>query len=148
MPASRRRRTAHSIVSSSIAVALALLAVAAPPASARQDPAAVRKAVEDYMRVQTRGLPGTVTVSAGAVDPNNQLAPCAALEVAMAPGARAWGRSSAAVSCPGEGGWKIFVPVQVRVQGEYLVLVRTVPQGQALVEADLGRQTGDLTELP
>lgn len=126
----------------------AALALAPPVAGARQDPAVVKKAVEDYMRVQTRGLPGTVTVSAGAVDPNNQWAPCPAPEVTMAPGARAWGRSSVAVTCPGEGGWKIFVPVQVRVQGEYLILVRAVPQGQALVEADLGRQTGDLTELP
>ncbi|MBL8485922.1 MAG: flagellar basal body P-ring formation protein FlgA [Rhodocyclaceae bacterium] len=150
MPAPRRRRPAfppiHAIV---LATTLAAPAVPQPVlAQARQDPAAVRRVVEDYLRVQTRGLPGTVSISVGTVDPNLALPACAAPEAALAPGARAWGRSSAVVSCPGEGGWRLFVPFQVRVQGDYLVLVRGVPQGQAIVEADLGRQAGDLAELP
>lgn len=143
---SRPRRPYNAFV---IAVLMAV-ATAVPPAAAqgRQDPAAVRRAVEEFLRVQTRGLPGTVTISVGTVDPHNAFPACTALDVSLAPGGRAWGRSSALVSCPGDGGWRLFVPFQVRVQGEYLILTRAVAQGQAVVETDLGRQTGDLTELP
>jgi flagella basal body P-ring formation protein FlgA len=129
-------------------LALLIAVLLASPGFARQDPAPVRKAVEDYLRVQTKGLPGQVSYTVGAIDANNNLAPCAALEVNQAPGARAWGHTNVSVRCTQEGGWTLFVPVMVRVVAEYLVTGRPLSQGQLVSDADLSRQTGDLSELP
>lgn len=130
-----------------LVIALALLA--SPPLQARQDPAPVKKAVEDYLRVQTRGLPGQVSFTVHGLAPDNNLAPCAALEASQPPGARTWGRTNVTVRCQEAGnGWSIFVSAHVRVITDYLVTARPLFQGQALVEADLAHQTGDLSDLP
>lgn len=127
---------------------LLLAAFMAMPALARQETAPVRKAVEDYLRVQTQGLPGQASFTIGAIEPNNNLAPCSALDVSQPPGARIWGHTNVSVRCAQEGGWTLFVPVTVRVVADYLVTARPLTQGQVVTEADLGRQTGDLCQLP
>ncbi|HEX8964542.1 MAG TPA: flagellar basal body P-ring formation chaperone FlgA [Rhodocyclaceae bacterium] len=127
---------------------LLLAALLVAPAFARQDPAPVRKAAEDYLRIQTKGLPGQVSFSVGAIDPNNNLAPCATLEASLAPGARAWGHTNVVVRCTQEGGWSLFVPAVVRVVADYLITGRSLAQGQLVTEADLAFQHGDLSELP
>jgi len=129
-------------------LAIALAVLFASPLWARQEPAPVRKAIEDYLRIQTKGLPGQVSFSVGALDPNNNLAPCAAFEVGQTPGARIWGRTNVTVRCAQERGWSVFVPIHVRVIADYLVTGRPIPQGQVIVEADLARQSGDLSDLP
>lgn len=115
---------------------------------ARQEPAEVKRVVEDFLRVQTRGLPGKASFSVGAIDPNNQLAPCPALEAFLPAGSRAWGRSNVGVRCQVEGGWSIFVPVQVQVVGDYFVAARPLARGQVVAPGDLARRSGDLAELP
>lgn len=115
---------------------------------ARQDPAPVRKVVEDFLAIQTKGLPGAISFTVGSIDPQNNLAPCLMLEAFMAPGARPWGKTTAGVRCRAEGGWSIYIPVQIRVRGEYLVIARPLAQGQIVVEEDLARQSGDLAALP
>jgi flagella basal body P-ring formation protein FlgA len=115
---------------------------------ARQDPAPVRKAVERFLQTQVKGLPGEATFTVGAIDPNNQLAPCPAFAVSMPPGARPWGRTQVSVRCQAEGGWSLFVPVQIKVSGDYFVTARPLTTGQVVQEADLTRQSGDLTEMP
>jgi flagella basal body P-ring formation protein FlgA len=126
---------------------LTLLFLAAV-ATARQDPAEVRRVIEDFLRVQTRGLPGQASFSIGTVDPNNQLAPCPALEAFLPAGGRAWGRTNIGVRCQVEGGWSIYVPVQVKVIGDYFVTARPLARGQTIAPADLARRQGDLAELP
>lgn len=127
----------------------ALLAALAPAGVlARQDPAAVQQVVEDFLRTHTRGLPGTVSFEAGSIDPHNKLAPCPALEAYLPPGARAWGRTSVGVRCRLEGGWSLFVPVQVRVVGTYLVAARPLRAGSVIGEDDLASRSGDLAALP
>lgn len=115
---------------------------------ARQDPSQVRRAVEEFLAIQTKGLPGTVSFTIGAIDPNNNLAPCPALEAFIAPGARLWGKTSVAVRCRAEGGWSLYVPVHIKLLGEYLVIARPLTQGQIVAREDLATQTGDLAELP
>ncbi len=115
---------------------------------ARQEPAEVKRVVEEFLRVQTRGLPGKASYSVGAIDPNNQLAPCPALEAFLPAGSRAWGRSNVGVRCQVEGGWSIFVPVQVQVVGDYFVAARPLARGQVVAPGDLARRSGDLAELP
>ncbi|MDP2808777.1 MAG: flagellar basal body P-ring formation chaperone FlgA [Rhodocyclaceae bacterium] len=128
---------------------IALMLLTSPHLQARQDPAPVKKAIEDYLRVQTQGLPGQVSFTLRGLDPENRLAPCATpVEVAQPPGARTWGRTHVSVRCPVDGGWSAFVPVHVRVVADYLVTARPLSQGQTLTEADLARQNGDLSDLP
>lgn len=126
-----------------------LLVLALPLASfARQEPSEVKRTVEDFLRVQTKGLPGQTSFSVGAVDPNNSLAPCPALEAFMPAGARPWGRTNVAVRCQAEAGWTVYVPVQVKVLGEYFVTAKPLVRGQAIGAGDLARRSGDLAELP
>ena len=127
--------------------ALLLFALSLPIA-ARQDPGTVKKAVEDYLQIQVKGLPGRVSFNVGHIDPQNNLVPCSALEVSLPPGARAWGNTTVNVQCQGDGGWNIFVPVRIRVIADYLVTARPLTQGQIVSEADLTKNHGDLASLP
>jgi flagella basal body P-ring formation protein FlgA len=114
----------------------------------RQAPATIQKAVENYLRVQTAGLPGKVSYTMGAVDPRIVLAACAVPEVFLPPGARLWGMTSLGVRCSGAAPWSIYVNVQIKVTGEYVVTARPLAQGQALAPADISLQSGDLTQMP
>lgn len=125
-----------------------LMLLLAPSLAARQETGPVRKAVEEFLQIQTKGLPGQVSFTIGTIDPQNSLAPCPALDVSLPPGARAWGNTNVTVRCQVENGWKMFVPVQIRIISEYLVTARPLAQGQVLVEADLAKSRGDLAGLP
>ncbi len=127
---------------------LLLMLLLAQPAAAHQDPVAVKNAIEDFLRIQTQGLPGQANFSVGNIDPRNNLVPCTSFEVALPPGARAWGRTSVSVRCQMEKGWRIFVPVQIRILGNYLVTARPLSLGQIVTEADLTKNSGDLASLP
>jgi len=124
------------------------LALCSLSAAARQDPQPVRRAIEDFLRVQIKGLPGQASFSIGSLDALNHLTPCPAFDIALPAGARAWGRTSVVVRCQVEKPWTIYVPVKIRVIGEYLLTARALSQGQVVVEADLAKTSGDLTELP
>lgn len=126
----------------------AILALVADPACARQDPDAVRRVVEDFLRVQTVGLPGNVSFQVGGIDPHNNLAPCARMEAFLAPGARHWGHTTVGVRCHGDEGWSIFVAARVRVVARVLVAARPLAPGAILSEADLAERQGDLGEMP
>lgn len=132
-----------------IRVAFALVALLlAPTLWARQDPAQIRLAVEDFLRVQTRGLPGAASFSIGGIDPQNNLTPCPAMEPFLPSGSRPWGRTTVGVRCLAEGGWSLYVPVQVKVVGDYLVTARSLSLGQVLSSEDVVARSGDLAELP
>lgn len=124
------------------------LLIPAAGVHARQDPAPVRKAIENFLRVQVKGLPGQASFTVGAIDAGNQLAPCQTFDVAMPPGARPWGRTQVTVRCQAEGGWSLFVPVHIKVTGDYLVTARPLAPGQPIQAGDLAHQSGDLTDLP
>lgn len=127
---------------------LSLAGLLGPAAQAQQAPAPVSQAVEDFLRIQTQGLPGQVGFEITALDPRNNLAPCARFEVSLAGGARLWGRSSVMVRCLDAGGWRIHMPVTIRVIGDYLLTARALSRGQLVASADLTRNNGDLTSLP
>lgn len=128
---------------------LCLLLLFSVTAAARQDPAPVKKAVEDYLRVQVKGLPGQVSFSVSSLDPNNNLTPCAVFEVSQAAGSRAWGRTSVKVQCAQEGtAWNVFVPIHIKVVAGYLTAARPLAPGQIVTAADFVQQNGDLSDLP
>ncbi|MDI6750035.1 MAG: flagellar basal body P-ring formation chaperone FlgA [Pseudomonadota bacterium] len=116
-------------------------------ASAQQDAAPVKKAIDAWLKVQTRGLPGQVSWEIGGLDAGNQLAPCKQFDIGRPPGARTWGRTHLIVRCL-DAGWRIYVPVHVRVKGDYLIAAKPIAQGQTISAEDLATQSGDLSELP
>lgn len=118
------------------------------PVHAQQAPAPVKKAIEHWLKIQTKGLPGQVSWEIGGLDPNNQLSPCGSFDISRPAGARPWGRTNVVVRCLGEAGWRVHVPVHVRVKAEYLISARPIPQGQVVSADDLATELGDLSELP
>lgn len=131
-----------------LAALLLLCAVLPGAARAQQDPAPVRQQVEQFLRSASAGLPGQVSISVGAVDARNQLPPCERLEAFLPAGIRAWGRINVGVRCLQPAPWTIYVPAQVAVLGDYLVVAQPLRAGQIVGPADLRRESGDLTEQP
>jgi flagella basal body P-ring formation protein FlgA len=124
------------------------VAIQALPAQAQQPHATIQRAIEEYVRVQTNGLPGKATIQSGAIDPRLVLPACGAMEVFTPPGSRLWGNSSVGVRCGAPTPWTIYVGVTVRVSGSYIAVARPIPAGQALTDADLTVMQGDLTQMP
>jgi flagellar basal body P-ring formation protein FlgA len=125
-----------------------LLALPALTVRAQQDSAPVKKAIDGWLKTQTKGLPGQVSWEIGGFDPGNQLTPCGSFDISRPAGARPWGRTNVVVRCIGEAGWRVYVPVHVRVKADYLISARPIAQGQAVVAEDLATELGDLSELP
>lgn len=105
-------------------------------------------ALDQYLRVQTQGLPGKVSYSIGQLDQHAQLAPCSAFEPFLPQGSRLWGKATVGIRCLAPNAWTVYVPVQIRISGSYLITARQLAPGQTLSHTDLLTQTGDLGALP
>jgi flagellar basal body P-ring formation protein FlgA len=127
---------------------LFILGLFVVPAHAQQDPAPVKKAIDNWLKIQTKGLPGQVGWDIGGIDPGNQLASCSNFDISRPAGARPWGRTNVVVRCIGEAAWRVYVPVHVRVKAEYFISARPIAQGQIVLAEDLATELGDLSELP
>lgn len=114
---------------------------------ARQDGAAVRKLVEQFLQTQTAGLPGKVTVTVGAVDPRMSLAACPDPQAFQQPGARAWGKTTVGVRCAAPA-WTVYIQAQVNVIAEYVTAAAPLAQGQAIDASQLAMVKGDLAAMP
>jgi flagella basal body P-ring formation protein FlgA len=128
-------------------LALATLLPAAAQADG-MDPAALRQTVDQYLQVQTAGLPGKVTVTVGNIDPKMKLAACPAPEAFLMPGSRAWGKTTVGVRCAAPSPWTVYIQANVSVLGNYIAAGTPVSQGQPIVESQLVTMQGDLTTLP
>ena len=115
--------------------------------SERQNAQVIRDAVKQFLLRESTGLPGTVSVDVGAIDPRLSLPTCAAMETFLPGGTRLWGKVSVAVRCSEPAHWSIYVPATVRVTGQYFVSARPVMQGQTLSEADITPVQGELTSM-
>lgn len=128
---------------------LLLLPLALPPAAvAGQDVQVVNKAIDDFLRVQIKGLPGSASYTIGAVANSERLNACHNLQVGLPQGGRLWGKANVVVRCEEAQAWTLYVPVKIKVVGNYLVSSRALRQGQLLEAQDVAVQNGDLTELP
>ena len=124
-----------------------LLALALPPRMALSDPG-LTDVIDDYLKAQTQGLPGKVGYSISPLDPRTQLAPCTAYEPFTPRGGKLWGKATVGVRCLGPASWTIYVPVQIRVQGSYLITTRPLPPGTVVRHEDFAVRNGDLTTKP
>ena len=116
--------------------------------SERQETPAILKAVENYVRSETAGFPGQVSVSVGAVDPRLNVPVCRALEPFVPAGGRLWGQASVGVRCNGQTPWTVYVPVSVKVMANVVHAARPLAQGQPVGQADIVLQKADLAQLP
>ncbi|CDG81873.1 flagellar basal body P-ring formation chaperone FlgA [Janthinobacterium agaricidamnosum] len=114
----------------------------------RQTPESVRNTVSEFLQVQTAGLPGKVTVTVGAVDPRLNLAACPAPQAFMAPGGRAWGKTTVGVRCTAPTNWTIYLQATVAVVGDYIASAAPLAQGQVIEASQLVSLQGDLAALP
>lgn len=121
-----------------------------PPllAGAQQGHSALYRAVDDFLRTQTRGLPGKVSFRVTPLDPRTQLAECEVFDTFFPTGSGPWGKTTIGVRCLGPSSWTIYVQAHVSVQANYLVAARPLSAGQTLDESDFLRRTGDLGTLP
>lgn len=120
------------------------LAAAAP----QQDLGTIRKAVESFVRLNTAGLPGNVTLTVGAIDSRLQLPACNPPEVFLPTGGRLWGSTTVGVRCQGATPWTIYVPVSVKIMTQVAVAARPLSAGQTISPSDVMLQDGDLSQLP
>lgn len=127
---------------------LAAAALAQQAAPQRQDPEAIRKVVEHFLRVQSTGLPGEVSISAGDLDSRANLSACAAPEAFLPPGSRVWGRTTVGVRCTVPAAWTVYIQATVKVVGDYLTTAAPLAQGQVIGPQHLAKARGDLTQLP
>ena len=123
-----------------------LLAALSNGASAEESGLAAT--LDHYLRTQTQGLPGKVSYSMGPLNQPARLAPCSAFEPFQPPGSRLWGKTTVGVRCLGPTLWTVYVPVQVRVFGTYLLTARQLTAGEIVGAADVLAQQGDLGILP
>lgn len=113
----------------------------------RQDATRLRQSVEQFLQVQSAGLPGQATVTVGAVDPRLQLAACPVPQPFLAPGSRAWGKTTVGVRCTAPA-WTIYIQASVAVVGDYIASAVPLAQGQTISENQLITMKGDLTAMP
>lgn len=118
-----------------------MLCCPAAHAAAMQDHAALRAAVGEFVQRQTAALPGKVSFSVDEIDSRVSLAACDSIEAFLPTGGKLAGRASVGVRCNQPGGWRIFVPVQIRVSVDLLATSRQLAMGQVVGAADLTRQT-------
>ncbi len=129
--------------------ALLSLPAAASPA---QSHAAIRDTALAFVRAQTQGLPGKVSIQVDDIDKRITLPSCPALEAFLPAGAQLNGNSSVGVRCTGKKGWSVFVPVTVKVSVNLLTANNTLQLGQVVRAEDLGSlssetlQPGTLTD--
>ncbi len=111
-----------------------------PPllAGAQQGHSALYRAVDDFLRTQTRGLPGKVSFRVTPLDPRTQLAECEVFDTFFPTGSGPWGKTTIGVRCLSPSSWTIYVQAHVSVQANYLVAAR------ALV---VGRMKGELIKI-
>lgn len=126
---------------------LAVLFLLATPLSL-QAQESLAATLDHYLRIQTQGLPGQVSYSIGQIDPRTQSRPCSSFEPFLPTGSRLWGKSTVGVRCLAPSPWTVYVPVQVKISGNYLIAARQVTAGQALVAEDIVIRGGDLSSFP
>ena len=122
-----------------------------PPVFSQQaqaaSPVPIKKAVDDFLIRQIKGLPGKASYTIGPIDAGHLADNCNGYDVFMAAGARPWGNTYLSVTCGG-GNWSLRVPVKIQVVADYLVSARPLMAGKPITEDDLGRQSGELSVLP
>lgn len=128
-----------------VTLLLTLLSLGSPAASAAppQSHAEIRDTVLAFVRAQTQGLPGKVSINIEDLDKRIVLPACHGLEAFLPPGAQLNGNSSVGVRCNGKKSWTVFMQVTVKISVNLLTFNKTLQQGQIVRAEDLGSLSSD-----
>jgi len=126
--------------------AVCLVLSAHAHAAGQQDPAALQVRAEQFLKTQTGGLPGTVSIQVK--PPSRALPACAALDAFQPQGSRSIGKTTVGVRCLAPSQWTVYLPAQVRVIGHYVATSQPLPANHVLTAADITLLEGDLGSLP
>ncbi len=120
-------------------------AVSAAAAAAIQNNAEIRNNVASFVERQIASLPGKVSYKIDEIDQRIAMPACNRLEAFLPAGSQFIGRTSIGVRCMEKNGWRIFVPVQIRISMNVLVSSRQLPMGHILQTQDITRQTIEIS---
>lgn len=112
-----------------------------------QDLETIRAGAIQYVYQQTASQPGSVTVTAGVLEPRLHLPACHGMEFFTPVGSRLWGSSNVGVRCTAPSPWTIYVPVNIKVTAAIVFAARPLQTGQKLAEADILLKSDDLTQF-
>jgi len=115
-------------------------------AAAQQDHAALNTAVGKFVRQQTASLPGRVAFDIDEIDSRINLRSCDHIEAFLPGGSKLIGHVSIGVRCNEVNGWRIFIPVQIRIGMDLLASARPLALGQVIHGEDLARQSVETTQ--
>jgi flagellar basal body P-ring formation protein FlgA len=131
--------------------ALMLIATATAYATELQDHQQLRKLAETKALALSREQAPSgaeVRVRASSIDPRLRLAACAVEPETFSPqNTRIGGTLSIGVRCPTSPSWSLYVPVQVEITTEVLVLATGRARGEVLGADDLRLERQDLARL-
>jgi len=130
---------------SKVFIVLCGLVVSAAAAAAIQNNAEIRNTVVSFVEQQIASLPGKVSYKINEIDRRIAMPACSRLEAFLPAGSQFIGRTSIGVRCMEKNGWRMFVPVQIRISMNLLVSARQLPMGHILQTQDIARQTIDIS---
>ena len=140
--------TLANLAPPALTTATAAVPGAAAAPTGRQEPLALRQAVEQFLQRQSAGLPGEVSIEVGTIDPRLNLQACLQPEPFLAHGSRVWGRTAVGVRCSVPAPWTIYLSATVHVTADYATAAAPLAQNQRINAGDVAMARGDLTMLP
>ncbi len=114
----------------------------------KQDRASILRSAEQFLKIQTAGLPGKVKIDMGTLDQRASLAACDNLEPFVPMGSHLWGKTTIGVRCTAPAPWVVYLHANISVTGNYIITAAPLMQGQTVNADQLGTASGDLTQLP
>ena len=126
---------------------LIALTPSAQAASSWQDLEAVRNGAIQFAQQQSAAQPGTVSISALALDSRLKLANCQNLEFFIPTGNRLWGNSNIGARCTAPSPWTVYVPITVSVTTEVVFAARPLIAGHKISEPDILLKQEDITQF-
>lgn len=127
-----------------LASTLTTTAIAAENSSA----AVIFKAVNDFVREETRQLPGRVVIRINQPDSRQIPRLCQQPQPFLPAGGRVWGKFSVGVRCQDEASWTLYVPVEIEVNTGVVHAARPISMGKPLDTQDIVIKEADLVRVP
>jgi flagella basal body P-ring formation protein FlgA len=134
---------APAILASAALVAHAMPASAAAP----PDSAALVKEVEEFLKGQASGYPGTAQITVDAPD-IAKLTVCQHSQVFLPSGSRLRSRMNVGIRCLAPEPWVVYTQASLSIQGVYYVPTHTLNAGTMLSRENLNEREADLLSLP
>ncbi|HEY9279127.1 MAG TPA: flagellar basal body P-ring formation chaperone FlgA [Eoetvoesiella sp.] len=111
------------------------------------DPSALIKDVEEFLKGQTSGYPGTARITVDAPDVA-KLTVCKHTQVFLPSGSRLRSRMNIGIRCLAPEPWITYTQASLSIQGVYYVPAHTLKPGTTLSRDNLNEREANLLALP